>query len=79
MNGVLMLTGHVLQELGVCAGGGKPGTQAAEEERTQVLESFSSAFEFCFYLLLILMGISMSFHFRTSVCLFKTRAVELYQ
>lgn len=53
--------------------------QPSEEERTQVLESISPAFEFCFYLLLTLMGISMSFHFKTSVCLFKTRAVELYQ
>ena len=83
VNGVLMLTGHVLQKLGDCwrrkAWHTGSRGQPSEEERTPVLESVSSAFESCFYLLLTLMGILMSFHFKTSVCLFKTRAVELYQ
>ena len=38
MNGVLMLTGHVLQKLGDCAGGGKPGTQAAEDSHQRKKE-----------------------------------------
>lgn len=57
----------------------RPQRTAIRGERAQMLECFSSGFEFCFYLLLTLVGISMSFRFRTLVFLFKTRAVELYQ
>lgn len=82
---VRALTGLLLQMLGDCAGGGRPGKligcrgQPSEGERALVLESFRPGFEFRFYLLLTLVGISIAFHFWALVCIFKTRAVELYQ